>query len=57
MMAFMADYDAGDIHIDPKELISAGWYRFDALPPLPPAGTVARRLIEATVALCRTEAE
>lgn len=57
MVAFMADYDSGDIRIDPKELLNAGWYRFDALPMLPPAGTVARRLIEDTVALCRADAE
>ncbi|MFC0141665.1 NAD(+) diphosphatase [Erwinia mallotivora] len=53
MVAFMADYHSGDINIDPKELLDAGWYRFDALPALPPVGTVARRLIEDTVALCR----
>ncbi|MDU7869277.1 MAG: NAD(+) diphosphatase, partial [Pantoea sp.] len=29
---------------------------FDALPLLRPPGTVARRLIEDTVALCRAEA-
>ncbi|MEM6162675.1 NAD(+) diphosphatase [Erwinia sp. P6884] len=57
MMAFMADYDSGEIHIDPKELLDAGWYRYDALPQLPPAGTVARRLIEDTVAYCRADAE
>ena len=57
MMAFMADYDSGEIVIDPKELLDAGWYRFDALPQLPPPGTVARRLIEDTVVLCREEAE
>ncbi len=57
MMAFMADYDSGEINIDPKELLDAGWYRFDALPLLPPAGTIARRLIEDTVALCRAESE
>ncbi|HBV39397.1 MAG TPA: NAD(+) diphosphatase, partial [Erwinia sp.] len=38
MMAFMADYDSGEINIDPKELLDANWYRFDALPSLPPAG-------------------
>ena len=57
MMAFMADYDSGEINIDPKELLDANWYRYDALPQLPPAGTVARRLIEDTVALCRAAAE
>ncbi|MFI3312168.1 NAD(+) diphosphatase [Ewingella allii] len=55
MMAFMAEYDGGDIKHDPKELLDAGWYRFDALPQLPPVGTIARRLIEDTVVLCRAE--
>lgn len=55
MTAFMAEYDSGDIKIDPKELLDAGWYRYDALPLLPPPGTVARRLIEDTVAMCRAD--
>ena len=55
MMAFMAEYDGGEIKHDPKELLNAGWYRFDALPQLPPVGTIARRLIEDTVVLCRAE--
>ena len=57
MTAFMADYDSGDIVIDPKELIQADWYRYDQLPLLPPPGTVARRLIEDTVAMCRADAQ
>ncbi|MEX0634837.1 NAD(+) diphosphatase [Serratia ureilytica] len=46
---------SGEIRHDPKELLNAGWYRYDQLPLLPPPGTVARRLIEDTVALCRAE--
>jgi len=57
MVAFMADYDSGDLQPDKKELLDADWFRYDQLPLLPPAGTVARRLIEDTVALCRAEAE
>ena len=57
MMAFMAEYDEGELQIDNKELIDANWFRYDALPQLPPAGTVARRLIEDTVALCRAADE
>ncbi|TCV91486.1 NAD(+) diphosphatase [Biostraticola tofi] len=53
MMAFTADYAAGDIKIQLSELADAGWFRYDALPLLPPPGTVARRLIEDTVAVCR----
>ncbi|EOC0419356.1 NAD(+) diphosphatase [Cronobacter malonaticus] len=57
MTAFTADYDSGDIRIDTKELIDAGWYRYDQLPLLPAPGTVARRLIEDTVARCRADDE
>ncbi|WP_297199840.1 NAD(+) diphosphatase [uncultured Pluralibacter sp.] len=57
MTAFMADYDSGEIVIDQKELLHADWYRYDDLPKLPPPGTVARRLIEDTVAMCRADAE
>ena len=57
MPAFMAEYDSGEIVIDPKELLEANWYRYDDLPLLPPPGTVARRLIEDTVAMCRAEYE
>lgn len=57
MTAFMADYDSGEIVIDQTELIEANWYRYDDLPKLPPPGTVARRLIEDTVAMCRADAE
>ena len=42
---------------DSKELLEANWYRYDDLPLLPPPGTVARRLIEDTVAMCRAEYE
>ncbi|WP_024553526.1 NAD(+) diphosphatase [Franconibacter helveticus 513] len=57
MTAFVAEYESGEIKIDPKELLDAGWYRYDQLPLLPPPGTVARRLIEDTVAQCRAEYE
>jgi NAD+ diphosphatase len=57
MMAFMATYDSGELQHDPKELLSVGWYRYDQLPLLPPPGTVARRLIEDMVVLCRAEHE
>ena len=57
MMAFMADYADGELRHDPQELRDAGWFRYDRLPVLPPPGTVARRLIEDTVALCRNARE
>jgi NAD+ diphosphatase len=54
MVAYMADYKSGEINIDRNELVHADWFRYDRLPAqLPPAGTIARRLIEDTVILCR----
>ncbi len=53
MVGFLADYESGEINIDPAELISAAWHRYDNLPLIPPPDTIARRLIEETVALCR----
>lgn len=52
MMAFMADYHTGEIAFDKKELNDARWFCYDNLPQLPPSNTVARHLIEKTVALC-----
>lgn len=58
MVAYLADYKSGTIKIDPNELIQADWYRYDQLPKqLPEVGTIARRLIEDTVALCRAKYE
>ncbi|PHM30084.1 NAD(+) diphosphatase [Xenorhabdus innexi] len=53
MMGFLADYESGEIEHDPVELISADWYRYDDLPLIPGPDTIARRLIEETVVLCR----
>ena len=54
MLGFLADYQQGDLQIDNDELLEARWYRYDELPTaLPEVGTIARRLIEDTVALCR----
>lgn len=53
MMAYLADYDSGEIEVDPVELIEANWYHYTALPKIPHYGTIARRLIEDTIILCR----
>ncbi|RKS86860.1 NAD+ diphosphatase [Orbus hercynius] len=53
MMAYLADYDHGEISVDPSELVEAHWYHYSELPKIPEYGTVARRLIEDTVILCR----
>jgi len=49
MMGYTAEYESGEICIDPKELCSAAWYALDDLPVLPNSGTLARKLIDKLV--------
>lgn len=53
MMAYLADYASGEITVDGSELVQADWFHYTQLPKIPPYGTVARRLIEDTIILCR----
>ena len=54
MVGFLADYAGGEIQIQPEEIHDAQWFTYDKpLPELPPHGTIARKLIEATLALCQ----
>ena len=46
MVAFTAEHAAGEIRVDPSEIVEAGWYRADALPSVPDPLTVARKLID-----------
>jgi NAD+ diphosphatase len=50
MIGFRAPYVSGDIVCDPTEIVDAQWYRKDALPPIPPAISIARKLIDAWLA-------
>ncbi len=50
MLAFTADWAAGDIVIDPSEISDAKWFSADALPLLPPPLSIARTLIDAWLA-------
>jgi len=45
MIAFRADWKAGDIRVDPTELLEAQWFDKDHLPNTPMPGTVAWKLI------------
>ncbi len=45
MLGFFAEYEAGDISIDPTEIIDAKWFRYDELPQVPATATVAGQLI------------
>jgi NAD+ diphosphatase len=50
MIAYTADYAAGEIRVDDEEIADARWFALDALPKLPANVSIARRLIDATVA-------
>lgn len=49
MVAFTAEWESGDIRIDPREISDAKWFTADALPTIPPRLSIARRLIDAWV--------
>jgi len=52
----LADYASGEIHIQPEEIYDAQWFDCEQpLPELPPHGTIARKLIEATLVLCQQD--
>ncbi|WP_322803289.1 NAD(+) diphosphatase [Vibrio alfacsensis] len=49
MMAFLADYESGELNPDYTELSDAQWFGVDEMPPVAPKGTIARALIEQTL--------
>lgn len=49
MMAFLADYQSGELKPDYSELTDARWFNCNNLPPVAPKGTIARALIEQTL--------
>jgi NAD+ diphosphatase len=50
MIAFTAHYAGGELRPDPAEIADAQWFALDALPNLPSPVSIARHLIDATVA-------
>ncbi len=50
MIAFKCDYAGGEITPDPSEIEAAAWFHLDELPILPNRVSIARRLIDATIA-------
>jgi NAD+ diphosphatase len=53
MIAYTAEYAGGDIAPGDDEIADAQWFALDALPALPSSVSIARRLIDATVARLR----
>jgi NAD+ diphosphatase len=50
MIAFVADYDGGELTCQPGEIVDAQWFPLDRLPPMPGTISVARRLINHAIA-------
>jgi NAD+ diphosphatase len=50
MLGFTARWAGGEIACDPTEIAEADWFAPDALPPIPPGMSIARRLIDDWVA-------
>jgi NAD+ diphosphatase len=55
MIAYTAHYAGGELRPDPSEIADVRWFRVDALPDLPSTVSIARRLIDTTVARLRAE--
>ena len=50
MIAFTAEYARGELRPNGHEIAEAGWFRRDNLPQLPPRISIARALIDDTIA-------
>jgi len=46
MIGFTAEHRSGEIRIDEKEIVDAGWFRADNLPKIPDKISIARKLID-----------
>jgi len=55
MIAFTAHYAGGELVPDQEEIADAKWFALDALPSLPSPVSIARHLIDATVARLAAE--
>ncbi len=49
MIGFTAQYQSGDICIDPNEIVEAAWFSYDDLPLIPDAYTLSGQLIRTFV--------
>lgn len=47
MLGFVAEWESGELRLDPFELEQGDWFGFDELPETPQPGSIADRLIQA----------
>jgi NAD+ diphosphatase len=50
MVGFTAEWQSGEIDVDPTEIVEARWFRRDELPMIPPSISIARKLIDGWLA-------
>jgi NAD+ diphosphatase len=50
MIAYTAEYAGGEVHPCDDEIVDARWFALDALPQLPSPVSIARQLIDTTIA-------
>jgi NAD+ diphosphatase len=56
MVAFVAEYESGDIIMDKNEIEDAGWYRYDDLPGRPSfVISIASTLLDSFIHSCKKE--
>ncbi|MFY0663039.1 MAG: NAD(+) diphosphatase [Natronospirillum sp.] len=46
MLGFIAEYDSGEINIDPKEIVDARWWSLNQLPKRPPSASISGWLVD-----------
>jgi len=49
MLGFHAEWAGGEIAVDGEEIVEAQWFSLDALPLVPPRGSISRQLLDAYV--------
>ena len=49
MLAYVCEYESGEINVDGKEIVEADWYDMDNLPNTPPNSTLSGTLINSYV--------
>ncbi|WP_346816704.1 hypothetical protein [Clostridium septicum] len=46
MIGFFAEYESGEIKVDGKEIVKAGWFKKDNFPKIPDKMSIARKMID-----------
>ena len=46
MIGFSAEYESGEIKVDGKEIVKAGWFKKDNFPKIPDKMSIARKMID-----------